>query len=470
MRITLIFLLIYLVLQFISFNYYSGSLLIFKYLIVNILGNILTSFLMVYSIKNLYKALLYFISLFPFFSWYKSVFFINIDVLLIDPFLILLLFFNIALIGKLKNVKKFEIQKNIFFIWLFLVTKFIFIILFYFNTQNNVLFFINETIEPLLFFNIIICMYVLLKNDFEIFFKKMILGIFTTSFFIFIIELFLRSSGKPWLFLLHGGRRFYAGTSGDLTAGFGEPVTMGIMAAFFVFYFIFKYEGKYKTFFMSYLLVLVFISLGKSAILVLCISSVLFFVFLRKKIFMFIQFKYLLLGTILSLPLIGLMIERFLGTGNSISTSVEIDDMQITTGLNLAHNISTLIHWADPYINLEWNSQLLLLPLVGGIVNISYLDNFFIIFIINIFIIYYLVYIFVIKGDYFTRSIFISYILIVSYYGVFTGTVYQFYFNINKLPELGYVPRMEPIIWSYLIIILLIVHKKKKKGNSKCAE
>jgi hypothetical protein len=297
-----------------------------------------------------------------------------------------------------------------------------------------------------------------LKEEKIIFFNKSIQGLFVVSSVILLTEMILRSSGKPWLFLLYGARKGYAGTSGDLTAGFGEPVTMGLFASFFIFYFLFFYKSKLMVFYTALIMLL---SIAKSAFLTFFTIFSIIYVKNRNLFWNYISYKYVIIISVISIPLVGMVIKRLLGTGDSDTiTTISIGSIQISSDVNLIRNISSAISWADPYLDVEWYYQFLLLPLVGGIENVIYIEKSPFIFFLGIIYIYLIVYYFVIKGNFYTKTSSSVLLLIFSYYGGFMGNPYAFYYLSDKTSTLGYVPRNEPYYLFFFILLSYILSKE----------
>lgn len=444
-----------------SLWFYGDTLFTLKYISVNIVGSLLMTNMIMLTLYDTKKGIALFFIFFPLITWYKSVFYITIDFLLIDPFLVLLLFYNLVFLYK--NIK-IKMSYNVTL--LFLTFVFLFQGIFYSISVDNldkIYFLINEFLEPFLFVSLLTLLFNLYKEDIIYYFDYIIKKMFIVSSCILIVEMILRSSGKPWLFLIYGGRRGYSGTTGDLTAGFGEPVTMGLFAAFFLVYFLFIKRERY---FILYLTFLLLLSIAKSALL--AIFAMIFFMYIKigSDITHYIKKKYIVFFMLLGSPLLFITIKRFLGSNNSDTVSnMNIGNMTIATDVNLIHNITHAITWADPYIDVEWYIQFLLLPLIGGINNVVFIEKNIAIFFLNISILIFLAYQYIYKGNYYTKSVSIVLLTLYSYYGAFTSTVYNFYFLSDKLPVLGYVPRMEPKLLFIIIIVSLIITKKKVKKN-----
>lgn len=451
------FLVIFVSLSSISFVYYGTDLLEIKYLTVNIIGSILLSFLLIYSYFNFKKSLILLYILIPIFTWYKSVFFITIDFFLLDPFLIILIFFFTIIF--LEFVKKAPYANRFFFfLTLIFLSRFVFS-LFSLDNMLDVYIVIIEHFEPFLFVAITFMAYSLYSSDMIEIFNRLIKGFLLTSFVILLTEMLLRSGGKPWLFLIYGGRRGYAGTMGDLTAGLGEPVMMGLFATFLIFYFILYMRNNYI---IIYLAGLILLSVAKSAVLAFLLIFILLYFSLKRRLWFFFAKKYFLIGLFLSMPLLYVIYRRLLGIGDGNNlTSMSLSGVEISSDLNLIRNITSAISWADPYVEIDWYVQFILLPLIGGINNVMYLEKNIFVFLMGIVFLFYIFFQFAIKGNYFTRSVTISFSLIYCYYGAFAGTTYSYFYEPQKFQWLGYVPRNEPIYLLIIILVMLEISKNK---------
>ena len=74
---------------YLSFFYYGDDLFDVKYLVVNVLGGCFATVLLFLSIFDIKKGLYGLYGSLPFFTWYKSVFFIEYDFFILDPFITL---------------------------------------------------------------------------------------------------------------------------------------------------------------------------------------------------------------------------------------------------------------------------------------------------------------------------------------------------------------------------------------------
>jgi hypothetical protein len=444
------FLLVFVALQYSSLLFYGYKLLQIKYLSVNILGNISSSFLIIYAFYNIKKSLILLYSLLPLLTWYKSVYFIYYDIVTLDPFLILFIFYSMFLFY-LFVIQDSKLNRFMFTITLLLFARFLFGITMI-HSNADIYFVINEFLEPFLFSAILMLTYSVYKHEIISFFELSLKGLLATSFIILITEMVLRSGGKPWLFLIYGGRKGYAGTTGDLTAGFGEPVTMGLFATFLFFYFFFFYRNKLILFYLFFLSLL---SIAKSAILAFGMIFIFIFIAIKKRLWKLIPKVYIMLALIVSLPLIYVVYQRLLGVGKiDTATSMSLGGIAITSDVNLIRNIKSAISWADPYFDIDWYMQFLMLPFVGGVDNVVYLEKNIFVFLTGVFFVYVIAYHFIVKGNFYTRAVGTTLLLIYSYYGAFTGNPYAYFYLVDKESALGYAPRSEP---SYLLLILLFV-------------
>lgn len=437
--------------------YYRYDISNIKYLSANVVGNILLSFLLMYSLVNLKKCLILFYASIPVLTWYTSVFFIEIDFLVIKPFLLLLLVLNSVLFFELYKSGKFTFNKILSSLAIYFFLRLL-ASLFYVDSQKDALFVLNEFLEPFLFSLLLVQTFSFFSDKQYEYFNKIISGLFTSAVAILAIEMVFRSGGKPWQFILYGGRRHFAGTTGDLTAGLGEPVTMGIFSAFFLFYFIFISKQYLLALIAAFV---VFLSLAKSAFVAVLLLVVLFFLGLRKSFFNYIKVRYAVLLALISLPLIYKTIQRFFGVGSSYAPkAIEVFGLETTTSGNLYSNVIHAITWLDDYFQMEWYYQFILLPFAGGVKNIIYLDNMLAVFCVGLFFNVIVLFFFIAKGNIYTQICSFVFLLIFNYYGGFTGNPYAFFYVSIEPASLGYVPRTEPYYLLMLILASFIIGLK----------
>ena len=219
--ISTVFLLALLIPLSISFFYYGDDLLDVKYLVVNVLGGCFATVLLFLGVFDIKKGLYGLYGSLPFFTWYKSGFFIEYDFFLLDPFITIFVVY-LALLFVQVPIRRVSRASGII-LGLAVIFGLRFLLSFlgqYPSSDYKFHFIFNEFFEPFIFSTLLFFTWQKFGGAAVIFFDKSFKAMFLTSATILVVEMFFRSGGKPWLFLINGGRRGYSGTSGDLTAGF----------------------------------------------------------------------------------------------------------------------------------------------------------------------------------------------------------------------------------------------------------
>jgi len=328
-----------------------------------------------------------------------------------------------------------------------------------------------DYLSPLLFLGVLFRLYFLIDiTQLSSFVIKSTFYLFSAVVFVALFEMVLRSEGRPWLFLLHGARKLYAGTSGDVTGGLGEPVTLGLTAAFYSIAILFLYDSKrLKTkWFIVLLLLLTLISLFSYSRSSLLVSfSVIFVCFLRynKKLSPFVLIAISVALVVAATVFIG----RFIPSEANATGDLQFVSGGLSMELNLAIYLNAITSWMNgTYNDVHPLIQFIMLPLIGGesnLVKLQFVD-FRALIIPGVLLIILFSFLFI-RAMYLRMPVFPLLVAfsIFYYYGAFGSTAFSTILLGEKPVSLGYVGREAPLylflLWLVMLNCSLILAKEK---------
>lgn len=328
-----------------------------------------------------------------------------------------------------------------------------------------------DYVSPLLFLGVLFRFYFLIDiTQLSSFVIKSTFYLFSAVVAVALFEMVLRSEGRPWLFLLHGARKLYAGTSGDVTGGLGEPVTLGLTAAFYSIAILYLYESnRLRTkWFVVLLLLLTLISLFSYSRSSLLVSfSIIFVCFIRyyKKLDPFV----LIAISVALIIAASVFIGRFIPSEANATGDLKFVSGGFSMELNLAIYLNSITSWMDDaYDSVHPLIQFIMLPLIGGESNLAKLNfvDFRALIFSGVLLIILFSCLFIrakrVKLPVFPLLIAFS---IFYYYGAFGSTAFSTVLLGEKPVALGYVGREAPlylfILWLVMLNCSLILAKEK---------
>ncbi|WP_296283776.1 hypothetical protein [Pseudomonas sp.] len=190
-----------------------------------------------------------------------------------------------------------------------------------------------------------------------------------TTIIIMILEMVTRGQNFGINFLLHGANGGYSNTDADVTGGHGEPLVLGMSAAFGSIFALQK--SKYKLLFFMILLTIFSMSLRPMLIAIIIIITLTFSSTSKKNALPAIS--AMTVSLIIALTYKDVLLAKFMGV-DSASATLNYGG-GVTVGYNIVFYFENL-QWAN-YVDLDIDPwiQILTAFLVGGNEGIPFFDK-----------------------------------------------------------------------------------------------
>lgn len=195
--------------------------------------------------------------------------------------------------------------------------------------------------------------------------------LFITTIVITITEIVTRGQNFGLSFLLHGANGGYSSTEGDVTGGHGEPLVLGMSAAFGAILAV--HAKNYKALLIMMVLAIFCMSLRPMLVVVVIAGTLILSISKRKHIATSITVT--LISVVLSLLYQDVILAKFMGVNSSSAT------LDYGNGISVGYNIVFYfrgLQWAQ-YVDLEITPwiQIFLSPFVGGNEGIPFFQSGF---------------------------------------------------------------------------------------------